>query len=106
MKRPIASEFTLQKSTQPGAVDVVSHGGTWDGMHVASIAWSTTEARTLMKSAPALLSALESMVEMFERNLIGQSGPDDAAERWDQARAVIAQARGQTDGAQLILSSP
>jgi len=32
------------------------------------------------------------MVDMFERHIEGRPGPDDAADRWDCARAAIEKA--------------
>lgn len=37
-----------------------------------------------------LLASLVEMEEMFSRRVDGRIGPDDAAERWDRARAAIA----------------
>jgi len=48
-------------------------------------------------AAPELLAALAGMVDMFERHVSGRSGPDDAAARWDAARAAIAKAKGVND---------
>lgn len=48
----------------------------------------------LIAAAPELLASLELMVDMFERHIEGRPGPDDAANRWDLARAAIAKARG------------
>jgi hypothetical protein len=39
-----------------------------------------------------LLESLKQMVDMFERHIDGREGPDDAAERWDNARAAISNA--------------
>jgi hypothetical protein len=50
------------------------------------------ENARLIAAAPDLLSALESMVDMFERHIDGREGPDDAACRWDAARDAIAKA--------------
>jgi len=51
----------------------------------------------LIAAAPELLAALELMVDMFERHINGQEGPDDAADRWDAARAAIDKATNQGD---------
>ena len=40
-----------------------------------------------------LVESLEGMVDMFERHIDGREGPDDAADRWDNARDAIAQHR-------------
>ena len=48
----------------------------------------------LAATAPELLTALKSMVDMFERHIEGREGPDDAAVRWDNAREAIAKAEG------------
>jgi len=45
--------------------------------------------------APELLEMLKLMVDMFERHIEGREGPDDAAIRWDMARAAIAKATGK-----------
>jgi hypothetical protein len=50
----------------------------------------------LLDAAPDMLGALVEMVDMFERHLDGRTGPDDAAQRWDNARAAIAKAKGET----------
>jgi len=36
-----------------------------------------------------LLDALRDMVDMFERHIDSREGPDNAAERYDTARAVL-----------------
>ena len=46
----------------------------------------------LIAAAPELLDALQRMVDMFERHIDGRPGPDDAAARWDCARAAIEKA--------------
>jgi hypothetical protein len=33
--------------------------------------------------------ALAGMVDMFERHIDGREGPDNSAQRWDLARAVL-----------------
>jgi hypothetical protein len=38
----------------------------------------------------AVRDALRGMVDMFERHIDGRPGPDDAAVRWDAARAALA----------------
>ena len=49
----------------------------------------------LIAAAPELLESLRLMVDMFERHIDGRPGPDDAATRWDSARAAIAKAEGR-----------
>ncbi len=49
----------------------------------------------LIAAAPDMLEALAAMVDMFERHIEGRSGPDDASNRWDMARAAIAKAEGK-----------
>jgi len=46
----------------------------------------------LIAAAPELLDALRRMVDMFERHIDARPGPDDAADRWDCARAAIEKA--------------
>jgi hypothetical protein len=46
----------------------------------------------LIAASPDLLESLCEMVDMFERHINGQPGPDDAAARYDRARAAIAKA--------------
>jgi len=36
-----------------------------------------------------LVHSLRDMVDMFERHIKGQPGPDDAAQRWDRARSIL-----------------
>jgi hypothetical protein len=48
----------------------------------------------LIAAAPDLLSALRDMTDMFEHHINGLLGPDDAAARWDNARAAVAKATG------------
>lgn len=48
----------------------------------------------LIAAAPKLLESLEEMEDMFARRMNDEPGPDDAAQRWDRARAAIAQAKG------------
>jgi hypothetical protein len=48
----------------------------------------------LIAAAPEMLEALEGMTDMFERHIENRPGPNDAAARWDKARAAIAKARG------------
>mgnify|MGYP000971380293 CR=1 FL=1 len=48
----------------------------------------------LIAAAPELLSSLIDMVDMFERHISGKIGPENAAERWDNARDAIAKATG------------
>lgn len=50
---------------------------------------------TLVAAAPDLYAALASMEEMFARKINGEIGPNDAAQRWDNARAALAKARGE-----------
>ena len=59
----------------------VWHGGEEPGCDLAN--------SRLIAAAPDLLSALESMVDMFERHIDGLEGPDDTADRWDAAQAAI-----------------
>ncbi len=49
----------------------------------------------VMAAAPDLLDALAGMMDMFERHLNGLAGPDDAAARYDRARAALAKAVGR-----------
>lgn len=77
----------LAIQTAEGTVAYVRHMGRPDPEWQAN-------AR-LIAAAPELLAALESMVDMFERHIDGRPGPDDAAARWDDARAAIAKARGE-----------
>lgn len=49
----------------------------------------------LIAAAPDLLEALIEMEEMFAAKINGSIGPDDAAERWDRARAAIAKATAE-----------
>jgi hypothetical protein len=42
-----------------------------------------------------LVETLEGMVDMFERHIGGREGPDDAADRWDNARDAIARHRAK-----------
>ena len=51
--------------------------------------------KTATDAASDLLNALVDMVDMFERHIDGRTGPDDAAARWDNARAAIANAQSQ-----------
>lgn len=48
----------------------------------------------LISAAPELLEALRLMLSMFEKHICGLPGPDDAADRWDKARAAIDKAMG------------
>lgn len=48
----------------------------------------------LIAAAPELLEALEEMTDMFTRNMLDKPGPDDAAQRWDNAVDAIAKATG------------
>ena len=41
-----------------------------------------------------MLIALQDMVDMFERHIHSEEGPDNAAARWDNARAAIRKATG------------
>jgi hypothetical protein len=52
------------------------------------------ENAPLVAAAPRLLNALERMLDMFERHIAGEPGPDDAAQRWDEARDAIDEANG------------
>ena len=44
---------------------------------------------TLTLETREILTTLRDMVDMFERHIDGRPGPDDAAQRWDAARAAI-----------------
>jgi hypothetical protein len=41
----------------------------------------------------ALVESLAEMVDIFERHIYNQTGPDDAAARWDRARDILAKAK-------------
>lgn len=43
----------------------------------------------------SLADALADMVDMFERHIDGRPGPDNAAERWDNARKALEQAEAR-----------
>lgn len=82
-----------------GAIRIECDGGPF----IASVRFSANrderEAQanaSLIAAAPELLEALASMVEMFERHMDGRPGPDDAAQRWDAARAAISKAEGRS----------
>lgn len=63
----------------------------------APVQISEAEHRRLLERSVVcneLLEACKDMVDMFERHLNGETGPDDAADRWDKARAAIAKAEG------------
>lgn len=53
------------------------------------------EHNALFNSHAELLAALKQMVEMFEAHVEGRVGPDDAAARWDNARAAITAAESE-----------
>ena len=48
----------------------------------------------LLRHAPDLISSLIDMIDMFNRHISGQPGPDNAADRWDHARAALQAAVG------------
>ena len=52
-------------------------------------------SRECERQHAAMLAALRGMVDMFERHIESREGPDDAALRWDAARAAIALATGE-----------
>lgn len=65
----------------------------WRTIALAGYTDSEDDANArLIAAAPDLLEAIRSMVDMFERHIDGREGPDDAAARWDKARAAIAKA--------------
>lgn len=76
----------LADEAQPGAkLPAIAAGATAEECRANAL---------LIAAAPQLLSELEAMVDMFERHIDGREGPDDAAARWDSARAAISSARG------------
>ena len=64
------------------------------------------EHARLIAAAPELLSALRDMGDMFCRHIEGRPGPDDAAQRWDAARAAIAKAEGHEPTACCVCTQP
>lgn len=56
---------------------------------------TATANAQLIAAAPDLLASLREMVDIFERRVNDEPGPDDAAERWDRARDAIKKAIGE-----------
>jgi len=64
--------------------------------HVSTTNVDSDANARLIAAAPDLLDSLIVMVEMFERHIDGRPGPDDAAQKWDDARDAIARATGES----------